>query len=210
MDDNLQNDNAVNDNYDFSISEENNHDSLIDSIFDFYKNSNNDSDQNHFTMDTNFDTDHDYEEKIKEANESIIKNVNHWFLVNIISPEIQKNEEKKRIHKKILLCFVVLFLILQFGFLGYLIYWVFNNIFTFYKTGIVINDSTVKIFFTFVSGYITSIVVELIAMLRYIVKNVFDTSVSGLANAFKENNNKPNSDNNTNNTSDIDTKEQAE
>lgn len=129
----------------------------------------------------------DYILKIKDINESIIKNVNQWFLVNIISPEIQENEKRKRRHKTILLCFLILFLIIQFGFLGYLIYWTFSNIIEFHKTRISFNDSTLKIIFTFISGYITSVVIELIAILKYIVRNVFDTSVSGLANAFKEN-----------------------
>lgn len=135
----------------------------------------------------------DYNSKIKnannaitKANQTIIKNANHWFLVNTISPEIQENEKKKRMHKTILLSFVILFLIVQFGFLGYLIYWIFLNIIECHKSGLSFNDLTIKAIFTFISGYITSIVIELIAILNYIVKNVFDTSVSGLANTFKE------------------------
>lgn len=142
---------------------------------------------------TNIEKD-DYNSKIKnannaitKANQTIIKNANHWFLVNTISPEIQENEKRKRTHKTILLSFVILFLIVQFGFLGYLIYWIFSNIIECHKSGLSFNDSTIKAIFTFISGYITSIVIELIAILNYIVKNVFDTSVSGLANAFKEN-----------------------
>lgn len=142
---------------------------------------------------TNIEKD-DYNSKIKnannaitKANQTIIKNANHWFLVNTISPEIQENEKRKRTHKTILLSFVILFLIVQFGFLGYLIYWIFSNIIECHKSGLSFNDSTIKAIFTFISGYITSIVIELIAILNYIVKNVFDTSVSGLANTFKEN-----------------------
>ena len=129
----------------------------------------------------------DYKLQIKNANENIIKNANHWFLVNTISPQIRKNEEKKRTHKTFLLVFVIAFLIIQFGFLGYLIYWIFFNIFKNHELGISFSDSTIKLIFAFISGYITSIVIELIAILKYIVKNVFDTSVSGLANTFKEN-----------------------
>ena len=49
---------------------------------------------------TNIEKD-DYNSKIKnannaitKANQTIIKNANHWFLVNTISPEIQENEKK--------------------------------------------------------------------------------------------------------------------
>ena len=38
----------------------------------------------------------------------------------------------------------------------------------------------------FTTGYITSVVVELIYMLKFIVKNVFDTSISDLVKLFKE------------------------
>ena len=44
--------------------------------------------------------------------------------------------------------------------------------------------------FTFVVTYITSVVVELIYMLKYIVHNVFDTSISDLVKLFKEDNKK--------------------
>ncbi len=52
--------------------------------------------------------------------------------------------------------------------------------------GIPFSDSTIQIFLTFIGAYITSVVVELIAILRYIVKNVFDTSISGMVNNFKD------------------------
>lgn len=38
----------------------------------------------------------------------------------------------------------------------------------------------------FIGFYITSVVVELITMLRYIVSNVFDTSITGLVELFKD------------------------
>lgn len=128
----------------------------------------------------------DYKSEIKKANETVIKNANHWFLVHVISPEISENEKRKRTHKTILLVFVILFLIVQFVFLGYLIYWIFSNIIECHKSNIGFSDLTIKTIFMFLSGYITSIVIELIAILKYIVKNVFDTSVAGLANTFKE------------------------
>lgn len=45
----------------------------------------------------------------------------------------------------------------------------------------------VKALLTFVSAYITSVVVELIAILNYIVKKVFDTSIAELVKIFRDN-----------------------
>lgn len=44
----------------------------------------------------------------------------------------------------------------------------------------------IKEIIKFISLYITSVVVELVAMLKYIVKNVFDTSITGLVEFYKD------------------------
>ena len=49
-----------------------------------------------------------------------------------------------------------------------------------------IKDSTIQMIFTFIGAYITSIIVELIAILKYIVKNVFDTSIAGMVKDVKK------------------------
>lgn len=43
----------------------------------------------------------------------------------------------------------------------------------------------VKMLFAFFGTYITSVIVELVYILKYIVLNVFDTSISGLMEIFK-------------------------
>ena len=59
-----------------------------------------------------------------------------------------------------------------------------------YATSAAAKSDIVKSLLAFVSAYITSVVVELIAILKYIVKNVFDTSLAELVKIFKETNNK--------------------
>lgn len=123
--------------------------------------------------------------KLKVKNDrSLIKNVNNQVLIDFLSPEISKNEQTKRIHKFILIVLLSLFLIIQFS-SSYTVsikvidYCISNNA----------NKEIVSGLLTFVTGYITSVVVELIAILKYIVKNVFDTSIKELIQIFKEDNN---------------------
>lgn len=123
----------------------------------------------------------------KERIDRLIKNVNNEFLLNVLSPEIKKNEDKKRKHKDWLMVIMGLFLLFQFILVAVIIccfgYCVINA----HMKEIPFSDSTIKIIFTFIGTYITSIIIELIAILKYIVKNVFDTSVAGMVSNFKDN-----------------------
>lgn len=117
--------------------------------------------------------------KVKEKD--LIKNVNNLFLINILSPEVLKNEKAKRHHKFILIALMIIFLIIQFR----SVYVISEKVIE-YATNKDASVDIVKFLLTFVSGYITSVVVELIAILKYIVKNVFDTSIAELVKIFKE------------------------
>lgn len=70
-----------------------------------------------------FNGKNDFEEEIENESDSIsadsiadkiIDNANQYFLVKILSPEIRKNEDKKRKHKDKLIAIVKIFLICQF------------------------------------------------------------------------------------------------
>lgn len=120
--------------------------------------------------------------KFKTNNDrSLIKNVNNQVLIDFLSPEISKNEQSKRIHKLILIFLLSIFLIVQFS----ASYTVSIKVVD-YCISESASDKIVSSLLTFVTGYITSVVVELIAILKYIVKNVFDTSIKELIQIFKE------------------------
>ncbi len=120
------------------------------------------------------------ENDIKKS-EEYIKNANNKVLVETLSPQIEKNERVKRIHKSILLSMLVFFLIAQF-----LALYIFTNMVLEYAIDESSDVEMAKQLFTFIGVYITSIIVELIAVLNYIVKNVFDTSIAELVKIFKE------------------------
>lgn len=127
-------------------------------------------------------------QKNSDINEvdNIIKNANNQFLLNVLSPEITANENKKRNHKDKLLTAVEVFLGIQFLVVFILVGYTLFKILYCHEHQNPLSDGTLKIIFTFLSAYITSVVVELIAILQFIVKNVFDTSIAELVKLFRD------------------------
>lgn len=121
-----------------------------------------------------------------ESNDELVQNANNTVLVRVLSPQVEKNEEAKRTHKNILIGILGGFILLQFGLTFYIMNRTFGFIFTYYNENKEIDQHLVNLLFGFLTGYITSVVVELIYMLKFIVKNVFDTSISDLVKLFKE------------------------
>lgn len=118
---------------------------------------------------------------VLNRNSDIIKNVNGAVLLHYLSPEINKNETSKRKHKYILIALVGLFLYFQFN----TVYEMSKSIMN-YAIDESLDIEILKLLIGFVSAYITSVVVELIAILNYVVKRVFDTSIKELIELFKE------------------------
>ncbi len=116
-----------------------------------------------------------------DRNASIITTVNGVVLLDYLSPEINNNEEAKRKHKYILITLVAIFLFFQFS----TVYKMSMSVMH-YAIEMEANIEILKLLIGFVSAYITSVVVELIAILKYVVKRVFDTSIKELIELFKE------------------------
>lgn len=123
---------------------------------------------------------------LKTSGPNIILTANNVVLLEVLSPQVKKNEATKRIHKYILLVIVGAFIAIQFFLTHYLITITYNFIFDTYKVKGAIDTHLINLLFTFLTGYITSVVVELIYMLKFMVQNVFDTSISDLVKLFKE------------------------
>lgn len=68
------------------------------------------------------DLQNEFEEENSDSEDmlmKIINNANQYFLLKILSPEIRRNESKKRVHKDKLISIVKVFLICQFFILSY-------------------------------------------------------------------------------------------
>ena len=104
----------------------------------------------------------------------------------MLSPEIRNNELKKREHKDTLMKAVSRFLLFQFVIVAVMVTSLLIAFVWAHMLSRPFSDDTMKILLAFVGTYITSVVVELIAILRCIVTNVFDTSITGLVEAFRE------------------------
>lgn len=126
----------------------------------------------------------------EQSIEEIISNTNSKVLLEVLSPEVSENEKKKREHKDTLMNTMKKFLTFQFSFTAGLVGASVISIVLCHVFGRPFQDETIKIIFTFVGAYITSVVVELIAILNYIVQKVFDTSVADLVAIFKDGSNK--------------------
>ena len=81
---------------------------------------------------------------------------------------------------------IQIFLVAQFFLVGALLLGIITMIFVFHWRKNDISVEYINIIIKFVSAYITSVVVELIAMLKYVVKNVFDTSITGLVQLYRD------------------------
>lgn len=107
---------------------------------------------------------------------------------NVLSPQLKENEKLKREHKTILMN--NLFKILKGQFVFTYIFVLALIIGTLASSWLKLSEVIVKDVIQFVEFYITSIVVELLAILFFIVKNVFDKSIVDLIRNFDKHDNK--------------------
>ena len=117
----------------------------------------------------------------------IVDDTNNKTIAEAIPNEITKNEETKRKHKDWLLKAVISFLACQFGLFFILLTGVIICFIVGYMTGFPSDMSTS--IFDMLKIYLGSIIVELISMLYFIVKNVFDTTIPDLAKQFAKDKN---------------------
>lgn len=128
----------------------------------------------------------DEKKKTKKANKkkTVKDNIddgNRMILMGVLAPELSKNEELKREQKKNLLG--KLFLFIAFEMLGVFVLSIIVIIAIITK--VELTESLVVEMFGLLKFFITAIIGEFIAMLFFIVKNVFDTSVPDLFKMFK-------------------------
>ena len=116
--------------------------------------------------------------------ESFIRRANAEVLLRTLAPQITKNEKKKREHKDKLIKYVSIFLGVQFIFVFVIIIVAMLSIICFHALDKPLDQNVINILFAFFGTYITSVIVELFCILKYIVLRVFDTSISALTKAF--------------------------
>lgn len=129
------------------------------------------------------------EQESFDKTEYYIRTANAKILLDTLAPEVSENEKRKREHKDKLIKYVSIFLGAQFIAIFILIAVVIGAIIVFHNAKNDLPISTINIFFAFFGTYVTSVIIELICILKYIVVNVFDTSISALMSIFKNNDN---------------------
>lgn len=102
---------------------------------------------------------------------------------NVLSPQLEKNEELKRSHKTTLMTNIFKILKWQFIF-TYIFIFILLSAVVFSNIVFKLDTKIIETIIKFIEFYITSIVVELISILFFIVRNVFDKSIVDLFSNF--------------------------
>lgn len=100
----------------------------------------------------------------------------------VLSPQLEKNEDLKREQKKDLMKNLFNILQVQFIFTYICVVIILMGVFLSQLLGL--SENVILSVISFIKFYITSIVVELLSILFFIVKNVFDTSIVELIKDF--------------------------
>lgn len=130
------------------------------------------------------------------SNENDIRDMNNRFKLSqkiyedVLAPQLEENEKLKRDQKKTLI--KKLFNLLFFQFIVTYIFVLMLILSIIFSGKLDLSEKIILNLIKFTEFYITSIVVELISILFFIVKNVFDTSIVELLKGFDKRNEKGN------------------
>lgn len=133
-------------------------------------------------------------QKTELSEPEIIEMNNTFDIVNkiyqdVLSPQLEKNEKLKRKHKTLLMNNIFKILNIQFRFMYVFMFILLIGIIL--SNHLNISDSIIGNIIDLLKFYIASIIVELLSILFFIVKNVFDKSIVDLIKNFdKQNKNK--------------------
>lgn len=122
--------------------------------------------------------------EIKEMNDAF--GIARKIYEEVLSPELTENEKLKRQHKDKLM--VEIFKILKLQFIFTYLFVLCLIAATIFSNTLSISDVTIKNIISFIEIYITSIIVELISILFFIVQSVFDKSIVDLIKDFDKRN----------------------
>lgn len=100
----------------------------------------------------------------------------------VLSPQLELNENLKREHKKLLMGRI--FKLLKWQFIFTYIYVIILFLGILFSSYLKLSEDIVNNIINFIEFYISSIVVELLSILFFIVKNVFDKSIVDLIKNF--------------------------
>ena len=123
-----------------------------------------------------------------DSAKEIVSGLNEDFMMKqrlyetVLAPELKKNEELKREQKKKLM--ENIFKILKGQFIATYLFIIIIIIQLTFSSYLKISEALAMEIMSFIKFYITSIIVELISILFFVVKNVFDTSIVDMFKNF--------------------------
>ena len=121
---------------------------------------------------------------VHSEEDAIVADLNQQFAMKqrlyeqVLAPQLKENEDLKREHKGVLMTNI--FKILKWQFIFTYIFVFTIIIAVLFSSYLGITEKLAMEGISFIKFYITSIIVELISILFFIVKNVFDKSITSL------------------------------
>lgn len=119
----------------------------------------------------------------REKVNKLISDLDIFVYRDILAPEIKYNEELKRKHKNTLLKLTKQVIYINFSIIAISVILVFVGIAFFNK----IDISFCHELLSFLKYFLTAIFAEFISILFFIVRRVFDSSISDMFGSFKDN-----------------------
>lgn len=111
---------------------------------------------------------------------SVLENENIKTLKESITNEIGKNETKRREHKDILLRVMIWFLGIQFGLFFVLLSGTIIVTMVAHLIGNPFSLELIRELYKILTTYLASVIVEMLSMLFFVIRNVFDTTIKDL------------------------------
>lgn len=116
----------------------------------------------------------------KIPNDKTTKKENTNTKIASINEQYSLNEDQKRKHRKAILIIVTTFIAIQLVFFNIVVGFMLSSItlqFSLFKN---IDYKTTELILDFLKYYISASIVELLGMLLFIIKNVFDSSLKDM------------------------------
>lgn len=122
----------------------------------------------------------------EDYNKVLVQISQRSVLMDVLSPEYQQNEKLKRAHKKKLLKLVKRLLFIQIFVMNIVVIGIVSFVVLDVPIFKTLDSEIISQILGFLKFFVGAVLAELIAMLFFIVKNVFDSTMPDLLKTFKD------------------------
>ncbi|MBQ3543575.1 MAG: hypothetical protein IJA34_01085 [Lachnospiraceae bacterium] len=125
-------------------------------------------------------------DEVKQKIDDYNKNARPKVLLEHLAPQLVDNEKQKRKLKTKLLFYIKIMIAVQIALIAIPVIFMSLSVFVKWEHINNIDIAVLEVFCSFLKYYISVIIAEFVAMLFFIVKYIFDKSISDLVKDFKK------------------------